>query len=227
MPATLPIPNDMFPSDSGTTIAAVDMWDMFWECTDFLNGSIDFASHVDFGTAHSEDYTSKNLKPHKIQWDLVHGHNHNGSMPDGAISKWGLLKKHIDLNSVKVLWTNIKEETEGESKYVIFGGQIDHPNDPGVYMKTEIPTETDHVDLDVNVLSALDSQWANWGTPETLGYILSIETDSAAPGDPWNAEDLCVILRLQESGTDYLQVCNGIAYTYSVNFLWIVRFRAT
>ena len=53
-----------------------EVWDMLWEVTAYLNGDVRIATEVDFGAARDFSSSSKNIKPHKVRWAQIGGHDH-------------------------------------------------------------------------------------------------------------------------------------------------------
>jgi len=230
MPATLPA---LPPITVSSTAKAVDVWDMFWECTDFLNGSIDFTSHVDFGTPKDEDPDSKNLKPYKIAWDVSVGHTHAASETSGPISSSGLFKKHIDLNSAKVCWVDMWNDIPDEHRFVVFAGVVtthEPPdNDYGFQRLPVTPYGATQNDLYTVVGddSARDTSWDN-ADYELLGYILNWEASPGSPSDGMVTNiSLMAYMPSLGSSVAYAYLTNNTSYHYPIHYLAFFRLRVS
>ena len=194
----------------GVTANSRQVWDGFWEIAHYMNGNVQLNGDTDFGDARDNSPTSKNLKPHKIRWDVLGestavaggGHDHSGLFLSGPVGEYGLKKKHFDLNSCRVLWTDLWGDEGDSDRYAIIGsvsymnpGETELPGDAEDYV--EITTEGCRTDLSAHAssLNAYDDSAGRWNSlnQQVLGYICGIEADTVTPGSNVGTETSVIV----------------------------------
>jgi len=165
----------------GDTAEPEEVWNMFWQASSYLNGSICHKTgggNIGFGLKND---VIKNISPHKIRFNPLCGHSHGAHAWGGPLSYWALRKRVMDLNTLPVLWANYFDTTHGkefpggdESVYTVHGGEFfiqesSYTSNHGV--KTDIdvfPGSGATGDLDVDDYEFYDATWDTYRDTCTL-----------------------------------------------------------
>ena len=165
---------------------AVEIWDIFWHATNYLNSGCDLNSDFDCGTVlgnyHDFTSSSKNLKPSKILWDVSWGHDHRSSSLSGPLKWHGFRKRHIDLNSAKILWQEFGGNSFDNQKFCIFTmGTTVTPGVDGTGSSALLDFSSPFVagqDLsDSGTNDTSSDKWLSWSYNLGLSYIISVKAE--------------------------------------------------